>query len=274
MDGVAHGMGLRVLACTTAFMLVVAGVSVQGMDLVLTIEQSLDGHLSFFTLDNRALQSFAIRWENIGSVNCMTRPRIDIYSPGAGLVHTAWGSQERIMAGQGHEWVLHSGLEEGDYSAILRVYFCNEILEEEPFNFSVQEKATPGGLSIDSVRVYKDYVEVSVRSPDGANGVAVIPEDYPTGWIFESGISGDLKPGETGLARLGYVPVRLAGTAIGIRALSAEGYSVGREFSMPALQEEPAIDWGLVMGLAFAFAVIIIVALYLSRIIFKIWRRQ
>jgi hypothetical protein len=276
MDEVDYSMAVR-FAWVLIAVCILAGHAA-GLGLDVNILERVQGHADWFSLSNGPVQRFTLRWENTGSVNCLTRARIDFHVIGengslGSRVCTSWGSLEPLMAGQARTWELYSALPGGGYAAVLRVYYCNELFEQEPYFFNVTGSEPSEGLSIDRVEVHGDYVDVFVRSPDGAGGVVVIPEEYPGGWIFQPGYAGDIGPGETAGARLGFVPVMLEGAAVKIRALSGDGGLYGeREFSL-SVPQEPSPDWGTIMLVSIPMAVILAVILYVSRFIIKIWRR-
>jgi hypothetical protein len=235
-----------------------------GLDV--SIKESITGHVAWFSLSNGPAQRFSVRWENIGSVNCLARPRIDFYesvgnASAENPVYTAWGSEDAVLSGGSSEWELYSSLPEGDYGAVLRMYHCNEIFEEEPYGFTAPG-STPGeSLVIESVDVHRDYIDVIVSGD--SDGAVVIPEDYPRGWIFQSGVV------EENTARLMFVPVSHVETAVSVRAVSPEGDYAERRFSITVPEEENATPWWALVAVAAA----LIFLLYVSRNIINTWRR-
>ncbi len=278
MDYTMDMRTLAVIACAVAATGLVGQAAGMGLDM--NIMESVQGHATWLSLSNGPVQRFSVRWENTGSVNCLTRPRIDFYavmgnSTLGGRVYTSWGSREPLMAGQSHSWKMYSMLPQGSYAAVLRVHHCNELFEDEPYMFAVQESRPAGNLYIDRIDVRGDYVDVAVRSTGEAGDVAVIPGEYPRGWVFQPGVVKGMGPGETAVARLGFVPVWSEGTAISIRAMAMDGSAYGeREFSVSRPEEEPARDWGKLILLSVSIAIIFMVILYVSRFIINIWRRQ
>lgn len=276
-----NAMALRGIA-PAACLAVLIGMSLQaaGMGLDLNIREDIRGHAAWLSLSNGPVQMFTIRWENIGSANCLARARIDFCRAEGNettgeRLHTSWSSQEAIMSGQSQTWELYSSLPEGRYAAIPRVYHCNEIFEEEPYFFDVTGSEPEGAIHIEGIGLHSDSLDVLLRSPEGAGEVAVVPEGYPSGWIFESGYAGDIAPGESVRVSLGFVPVRLNGTAVKLVAVAMDGSVRGeRVFSVSVPDEKPAPEWGTVMMLMFSLAVLLVVILYVSKIIIKIWRRQ
>lgn len=270
-------MDLRVLALMLVSVLAgqaLLGEQATGVGLDITIREAVTGHATWFNMSD-AVQRFGVRLENTGSVNCFSRPRIDFYtltgnSSLESLVYTAWGSEETIMTGGSREWRLCSGLPEGEYAAVLRTYHCNEIFEEEPYVFSVPSSEREDSLTIEKVEVRDGYIEVFVRSPGGARDVVVIPESYPRGWIFQAGEAGDIAPGGTASARLGFIPVKLDGASVTVKALSGDGRASGqRQFSMSVLKEDTSVPWGVVI----VAGALLVFLLYFSKNIIKIWRR-
>jgi hypothetical protein len=255
-------MDLRFLSGIMVLLLL-AGQAV-ALDLEISVEEEVQGHAAWFSLSNGPAQIFNVRWENIGSVNCLSRPRIDFMRVmGNGtlgdLAYTAWGPEDRVLTGASREWQLYSSLPEGDYAAVLRVYHCNEIFEHEPYLFSAPGSEPGDEVSINGIEVHKDYLDVLVSG----NAEVVVPEDYPSGWIFQGGEVRD------GRARLHFVPVSLAGVSVILRAVSAGGDAAVREFSMTVPEQEEQIPWGVIILLL----VILVFLLYVTRNIINIWRR-
>jgi hypothetical protein len=240
------------------------------MEVGVQVRENVLGHAAWFSISNGPVQRFSARWENIGSVNCNVRPRIDIYGVAdngslGDLAYTAWGSQEPVMSGGSQEWEIFSALPEGNYAAVLRTYHCNEIFEEEPLLFASPGGAGGSGLGVSSVDVHDGYVDVSVSGGQGRD-IAVIPESYPRGWIFQSA-----RTDESGRARLDFVPVGEQG-AVNIEVFSLDGESYGsREFSL-VIPEEVQSPWTMA-ALGFGAAALLIIVLYSTRTIIKIWRR-
>jgi hypothetical protein len=239
------------------------------MRMEISIEESLQGHAALFDLNNGPVQEFVLRLENTGSVNCLARPRLDIYTSGEGdltdLAYTAWGSEEALMAGASREWRLYSALPQGSYSAVLRTHYCNEIFKLGTLNFSALGLDPDKSLTIDVLTVGENAMDLSVSGLDGK--VVVIPEDYPSGWIFEAAA---LEEEGHGQAWLGFEPVRVDGTSVMLRAISLDGLSYGeRRVSLSLRKEQASSD------LIYAIFILPVVffLLYLSRNKIKIWRK-
>jgi hypothetical protein len=262
---VGEPVALKILLWIASFILIMGfSADVQALGLDISVTESLTGHAAVFSLDNGPAQVFNLRWENIGSVNCRVRPRIDFYQDlGNGSlgerVYISWGSEDEINSGASHEWELLSSLPEGEYAAILRVTHCHEIFSHEPFLFSSPSHGEEN-LEIQGIEIHPDFVDVIVEAPDGS---VIIPEEFPRGWIFEGSRV------EQGRSRLGFVPVNLEATSVTLKVIGSDG-SVGlREFSMKPPAEEFSLPWGTYLTLLFMF----IFLLYVSRNIIKIWRR-
>ena len=281
MDGVGYAMDLRFLLFITAACMLAGLIgTAAGIGLNMNILEKAEGHVAWFSLFNGPVQKFDVRWENMGSVNCLSRARIDFHEVEGngslgGRVYTSWSSQEPLMAGESHEWELYSALPAGSYAAVLRIYHCNEIADQEPYFFNVSGGGEPEDrLYIEVAGAHREYIDVIVSSPSGAGGVVVLPAGYPSGWIFQAGYAGDISPGGTATARLEFVPVRTDGAAISLRAVSGDGSAYGEgEFSVSLPEEEPVFGLGMLILLSVSIAVILAVVLYLSNYIIKIWRR-
>jgi hypothetical protein len=164
-----------------------------------------------------------------------------------------------VLSGASREWELFSSLPRGEYAAVLRVYHCNEIFEHEPYMFTSAGTTEGEGPLMTGIASRQGRIEVQVSGQD----VAVIPEDYPRGWIFQASKAQD------GRAILDFVPVGDLSTSITLKAVDASGFSSVREFSVSPGQESGGLPWGT----ALLLLALLFFALYVSRNIIKIWRR-
>ncbi len=257
-------MALRLTAGLIALLLILPCAGALRMEV--SVRESIQGHPAAFSLTNGPYQEFFIRWENIGSVNCMVRPRIDIYEAARNgslgrLVHTAWGWEEPVMAGAWAEWRLFTALPEGEYAALLRTYFCHELFEEEPYLFTAPGYSEPGGISLEVTETGPGFVTISLSEE-----AALVPNEYPSGWTF---ISGKAQEGETSIS---YEAVGETPASVSLLAVAEDGRSVVRELSLDpakAREEQAFPAWW-----AGAIVALLIFLIYASRNIIKIWRRQ
>ena len=257
-------MAVRALVFMGLFLAIMAGTS-SALDMEISVKESIQGYVAWFSLSNDGYQAFSTGWNNIGSVNCLSRPRIDMYTLDANgsldrMVYTVWGQEETSFSGSSSEWTLFSGLPEGEYAAVLRMYHCNEIFEQEPYVFTAPGIAEGQDPAITEVQSGPGRLDVHVS---GSTDAVVVPEDYPSGWIFQSARV------EDGRAVLDFVPVGDLPTSITLRVVDASGSSSVRKVSISPLQEPQEFQWGT----ALILAALLFFALYVSRNIIKIWRR-
>jgi hypothetical protein len=253
------------------------GLRAGAIGLDMSITENVEGYSAWFSIDNGPVQRFQVRWENIGTVNCLVRPRIDIFhvqeNGTGGLVYTAWGSEEPVLSGASREWSLYSDLVQGNYSAELRMYFCNEITENHLTSFSVAPDQEEGLVSIEQLVVQERYIDVTVRSGDYSGDVVVLPVEYPFGWIFVSSNETQVSSGRPSLARLSFVPVKREGVVVKIRAVSVDGRVAGeREFSVSVPDKVPVQEGLGLLVLAVIMIVAIITVIYVASRIIKIWK--
>lgn len=130
--------------------------------------------------------NFSTEFYNTGSVPYDSRARILVYNE-TKLIFSGWSQKEDLMPGDRKTfdiyWYTNSP---GKYESKLRVYFGNEIIENEKKEFQVNEPLIPEDVfTIENFRVYDNHVIFDVLSKKDVENVIIIPSDYVAGWIFE-----------------------------------------------------------------------------------------
>lgn len=176
-------------------------------------------------------QEFMVVWENIGSVPCITRARMDLYNS-SGIAYSSWSGQESMPSGKEAEFRLYSALPPGSYEARLRMYYCNEIMDAGISNISVPaygKETNP--IEIISLQAEDGELAIILRSSEEIKEVAVVPSRYPLGWIAE-GTKASLPANRTVEVRVGYVPSRRVTTQLTFSAAAENGPPSARTFSV------------------------------------------
>ncbi len=188
-----------------------------GIQITVSISGVIDGNIAYLdvpNLVNNTPQKFLLDWENLGSVACRVRARVDVYNKSE-LIYTAWSKEVPMEPG------YHSSLEayfypttSGNYTAKISVYYCNLMEEKTNVNFTViiaEKNVTNKTISKAEIpleiktRSTEDYVEMRIRAKENISNLLVIPRDYPLGWIFPSERI-DINAGEEKVVRIKYIP--------------------------------------------------------------------
>lgn len=190
-----------------------------------SVRETINGQVSYLNITEKSYQKFRIFWENTGSVPCDVRIRMDIYRKnGSEVIYSGWSGKKPIMNSEEKEFIIRSSVPEGDYSAILRVYQCNEIRNIGPYGFrSESSGGETGVLEIAGVNSYEGEMEVFVSSSEYLENAYVVPDDYPLGWIVGSGETGELYPGMVKSVLIAYDPGVWTEDTITFKAVSEDG---------------------------------------------------
>jgi hypothetical protein len=243
--------------------------SALAINIELEIGRQIDGYMPWLNTTQDSPQKYSIAWQNTGSVYCKSRPRLDV-SNANGTVYTAWGSEATMMPGDTVTWNLHSYLGSGRYEYNIIFYHCNDVYRYGSYQLAVAN-ATPHEDVIEIIGSSADDtgVELVVRSAKDMDNIALIPADYPLGWIFESGETDIIKAGETRTVRLSYDPIKWEGQLITFVAASEDGSYVLRK---PVILRRAEFPYERIIFIL-AAAVALVIYLYYKKIIFEIWKR-
>ncbi len=237
-------MGVKILpAALSALALLVFIQLSAALQVSIGIREVIDSRLDFGRISvNDSYQEYRLFWENTGSAACRSRARIDFHNV-SGLVYTSWSSEHLLPAGRGEELALHSILPPGNYSAMLRLYYCNEILNAGEFNTSVEEiyGNENGTIELLSLKTQGDKLAISVRSTKDISDLVILPERYPIGWIIESSKVG-IKANETKEVFLAFMPATNSPTKISLAAASPGRRPATKEFTVVFEGKKDNID--------------------------------
>lgn len=262
-------MGVRV----ALFLVILASfaASVQALDFDVEVGGVIDGNLAWMEIEPGIVQEASVSWENTGSTGCEVRARMDYFDENSSLVYTGWSEAVPLWAGSQAGLSILSALPGGNYTARLRVYFCNEIFEYGPFVIeSVQDVTVEGVFMVTNVETHEEYIDVHVNSMREAGDVVVIPSTYPMGWIMGSGRIESIVPGLGGVARLHYEPSIWKESVVELTIASEEGF-VERKRVFLSREQSFQLYW-LAPVLAAMLIIILLIYLRQRKIKLNIWQ--
>ncbi len=186
------------------------------------IPQSINGNIAYLNFSeeiNDKPQKFLLDWENQGSISCRVRVRIDFYN-GTSLVYTGWSKEVPLEPGDHSDFeVYFYPKNSGNFTAEIFIYQCNEIWKATNVTFTASmpqniiknatnisqltSKTIPFDVRAEST---ESHVEIKIKAKEDINGIIIVPERYPLGWIFEGGQVNTIKENEEKTISLGYVP--------------------------------------------------------------------
>jgi len=218
----------------------------------------IDGNLAYIKFDkilNNTPLDLTIDWENQGSVGCRVRFRADFYHEAYSKkepVYIAWSKELPLEPGDHAPFeILFYPKNSGNYSAKIFVYYCNLIKEVKEINFTAYTKFEKKEKMIKEfknesfenltsknkttlpkkylpfevieTKNTENYVEFKIKAKENLSNLAIIPVEYPLGWIFESKKVERFDKGEERYIRVGYVPSIFKERRIGFDLVTLDG---------------------------------------------------
>lgn len=160
---------------------------------------------------------------NTGSVPYTARLRLDIYKENENIF-TAWSDERTFLAGDKDFFNLYWFVNEtGNYTARLRSYYGNEILQTENFTLGFVRKETRDVFDIKDFKTFGDRVTFKINSNESTENVVVFPSKIPLGWIFEQKKIGKVEIGKLKEVSLPYKPSYFSERNIVINVASENG---------------------------------------------------
>ena len=193
----------------TILLLVLLASSAVAIQIRTEINGVIEGQIEYVDYRNAVYdspQEFKVALVNTGSVGCLARVRVDVMN-GDKLVYSAWSRELPVESGSSELFTSYwQPNESGNYTGDVRIYQCNMIYDGPELNFSavISNKTAANPFEV-KVNNNGDKIMVTVKSNVDLDGVAIIPEDYPLGWIVESS-EVNLKKGEERTAEIRYSP--------------------------------------------------------------------
>jgi hypothetical protein len=168
--------------------------------------------------------NFSTELYNTGSVPYDARARVYVYNESR-LIFSGWSQKEDMMPGDKKTfdvyWYANSP---GNYESKLRVYFGNEIIENEKRDFQIEDSLEPEDIFlIESFRTYDDHVVFDVVSKKDVKNVIILPSDYVSGWIFEQKTIENIKKDVINTVSIKYQPTVWKPTNLKISVMAENG---------------------------------------------------
>jgi mRNA-degrading endonuclease HigB of HigAB toxin-antitoxin module len=150
---------------------------------------------------------FSTEFYNTGSISYNARARIFVYNNNK-LIFSGWSQEKILMPGDKKTfdiyWYADSPVK---YESKLRMYFGNEIVENNKTEFQVNETLKPEDVfEINNFRTYDNYVIFDIKSKKDAKNVIIIPYKYVSGWIFEQKTIENIKKDSIKTIKIPYYP--------------------------------------------------------------------
>ncbi len=177
--------------------------------------------LKYFSYNDSA-QRFDAEVFNTGSIPYAAQLHLEVSNDS--YYFQAWSNKRDMMPGNSAlyhiYWIPNAT---GEYKAKARIYYSGEILEKE-FNISIQSlKGYESAFEILSTKTYQNFILVNIASSKDASDAAIIPMNFPRGWIIEQASSKDMKQGSTKQVLIQYDPSVWSRQMISIGILSLDG---------------------------------------------------
>lgn len=168
--------------------------------------------------------NFSSEVYNIGSIPYNARTRIFVYNESK-LLFNGWSQEKTLMPGDKKTfniyWYTNS---KGKYESKLRIYFGNEIIENEKNDFQVSESLTSEDVfEIENFRTYEDHVIFDIISKKDVKNVIIIPSQYVPGWIFEQKTVENFKKGMIKPVSINYYPTVWKPTSLKLAVVAEDG---------------------------------------------------
>lgn len=176
---------MKAIALVLALILILP-VAIAGI-IEIEVKMKLSGKATITSLQRfNNVVKLVTEFYNTGSVPYKARARLDILNE-SNLIFSGWSEEKELMPGERKEFEIFwlSSSEAKNLTARIRVYFGNEIFEENrSFNIDYV-RSSESIFQIKNFRTYDNYVRFEVRANQSLEKVIVIPSDYMHGWIFE-----------------------------------------------------------------------------------------
>lgn len=226
-------MNLRLAAALIFMSVVVFSTSAHAAQIEVEIPEEIGGEARSFSKDVGDLTEFKMEFYDIGSIPYTARMRVDLFKDSE-LIFTGWSGESEMTPGRRTNFdILWYGQETGKIDGRLRMYFANEIVNQEFVIEKGEMSSAESVFDVSSFRTHDDYVIFDLVSEKDVGGVVVIPDDYPLGWVFEQVQIGDMKAGERKIVVLPYEPTLFVESTATIVVVSDAGaYVTYDDFEM------------------------------------------
>ncbi|RLJ09195.1 MAG: hypothetical protein DRP13_00825 [Candidatus Aenigmatarchaeota archaeon] len=213
-------------------------VPVNGFFISVQVAGTIKGSLDYINLTpviyEGMPQEFLLNWENIGSVGCALRVRVDIYNNETGeFVYTAWSKKIPLEPGAYNLFKAYWYPDVyGNFTAKYSVLLCNDIYRGPELSFTVlpknitQEKNNI--ITLKKIENTKNNIKLEITANEDINNLFLIPENPPLGWAVEYGEINKIKKGETKILTINYEPGIWKETNLSFNAVTKNGKYFGK----------------------------------------------
>lgn len=162
------------------------------------VHETIDGTAPQVAASDGFPQHVDVTWENIGSVGCTARARVQYQNASTGkLVHEAWSTESKLWPGAFAEWRITTVLPAGRYTYSADVFHCSKRIQVD--NGTLHSTGPQGHSTADTdvtlrtQTATRDTIHAYVTPGIAADMVHVVPTAYPPGWKVPSTTVTDLK---------------------------------------------------------------------------------
>ena len=156
------------------------------------------------------LQKYTVSWENTGSISCRLRvgvyvfdlqnvsQKISVIGNIEHVAYVAWSNNIESPSGSISTIELFSPLSQGNYTAQINVFYCNNLIEFGPYNLTVNKTKNFDNqtIKVNNVEVFDDHLEIRMQSKKPYDKLYTYPKSYPFGWIVEQNSLNNIKENE------------------------------------------------------------------------------
>lgn len=199
------------------------------------VKMKLSGKANVISLErlNNIVKS-SIEFYNTGSVPYKARARLDILNESE-LIFSGWSSEEELMPGERKNFEIYwlSDSEAKNLTARIRVYFGNEVLEENRSLSIDYVRSYEDIFQIKNFRTYDNYVRFEIRANQTLENIIVVPSDYIHGWIFEQVKIKTLTSNKNTEVKISYIPTIWREDKVRINVFTEDGkYYSSKNFEL------------------------------------------
>lgn len=248
-----------VLPIIILFLLIILITIASAQVVEIKVIEVLRGRISSVLYDSTVDTVLKVTTEfyNIGSAGYRTRIRMDIFDKSlnktdlesdlessleSDLLYRGWSKELPMVPG------LHENFHiywypfnvSGNFTAKIRAYYGDEILESDEIQFEVKNIPIPeAAFEIKRFRTYDNYIKFDLKSTESVTDVIIIPSDYPMGWIVEQTKIESIDKNYVKRVVIPYEPSLWESTEITINIATEDGkYFTSKSF---ALERETGI---------------------------------
>lgn len=199
---------------------------VVGPKIEVNVKGEIGGYVEYFEMEKsvKSVQKFLLQWYNSESISCMSRMEFEIYDS-ENYITSVWSGGKEMLPGVSRHFDAYwLPQKEGNYSVNIVIHHCQDIIESDPINFSVESVPTAEKiLIIEAKNLPEKKIEVKIKSNRDLKNVIIIPSDYPPGWLFNGENIENVKGGEEIIKVLDYEPSVWSEERLNIQAFSFDG---------------------------------------------------